>query len=294
MKSLWQRWLGFLAIRETGEPLARCRILCGIGLIASVSFVLPSGVIDVLWTSDGYRGGPAPMRVWSLAFATLVAGLCLTVGLFTRMAALASLLLFNGLIHLNPHDGSAYDSLLTNQLFLLIWSGAGATFSLDARRRHGRWKTDATVSAWPRHVMILQLVLCYWSTGLQKISGHWLPGGDLSAVYYTLQDPFWQRWDLTPGLRVAYPITQLATAFTWWFEVLSPVLLLALYLRETPNRSSRRLGLRPIFQRFDYRTCFVLWGLLLHLGIHLFMRVGPFSWIILSYYPALWMGRRVR
>tara|TARA_R110002096_G_scaffold91625_20_gene207364 strand:+ start:98 stop:976 length:879 start_codon:yes stop_codon:yes gene_type:complete len=284
MKKLWARWLHLLELREPGLQLALCRIMAGIGLVASVSFVLPHGTLIALWSDAGYRGGPSPSLIWILAFTTLLSGLLLALGLFTRIAAILSLVLFNLLIHLNPHDGSAYDSLLTNQLFLLIFSGAGATLSLDCKLRHGRWTSPTLVTAWPRLVMILQLVLCYWSTGVQKISGHWLPGGDLSAVYYTLQDPFWRRWDLTPGLSQAYPITQLTTAFSWWFEVLSPLLLLALYYRATADRPGRQ---RRVFNRINYPLCFAIWGILFHLGIHFFMRVGPFSWIILSYYPAL-------
>ena len=287
MNTIWQRWLEFLAIRENAEPLAICRITCGLGLIASVLFVLPSGVINVLWTETGYRGGWNVGLVWTMAIVALVSGSFLVLGLFSRIAAIVSLLVFNTLTHLNFHDGSAYDSLLTNQLFLLIWSSSGATFSLDCRRKNGFWASEARIPAWPRYIMIFQLVLCYWSTGIQKISGHWLPGGDLSAVFYVLQDPFWQRWDLTPGLVHFFPLTQVATAFSWWFEVLSPLLLVAFYFRATKSRSGR---IRYFFNRIDFRLWFAILGILFHLGIHLFMRVGPFSWIILSYYPALWSG----
>jgi len=306
MKRLWQRWLDFLARREGAESLALCRILCGIGLVASVSFVMPSGALAVLWsdaTAGGYRsledspwlvqilGGPRPGPAWFLAWATILSGICLTLGYRTRLAAFLSLLFFNTLIRINFHDGSAYDSLLANQLLILIFAGSGATWSLDTRLASGRWSSDQEVAAWPRYVFIIQLVLCYWSTGLQKISGHWLPGGDLSAVYYILQDPFWQRWELTPGLGHFYWVTQLGTAFSWWFEVFAPLLLLAYYFRLTRERPGR---LRAFFNCIDYRTCFALAGIGFHLGIHLLMRVGPFSWIILAYYPALWSAAEIR
>lgn len=305
MKSLWQKWLGLLARRECGESLALCRILCGIGLVGSVFFVMPTGALGVLWSDaahGGYRtlesqpllmqllGGARPVVSWGLAVGTMIAGLCLTVGLYTRIAAISSLVLFNTLTQINFHDGSAYDSLLTNQLFILIFAASGTTWSLDSLRKVGSWQSEGFVPCWPRYVFIYQLVLCYWSTGLQKVSTHWLPGGELSAVYYVLQDPFWQRWDLTPGLVHFYGVTQFGTALTWWFEVLAPLLLLAFYYRHTRDQPGR---IRAFFNRIDYRLWFALIGVGFHLGIHLFMRVGPFSWIILAYYPALWNSREI-
>jgi len=124
-----------------------------------------------------------------------------------------------------------------------------------------------------------------------KARAHWLLGGDLAAVHCILQDPFWRRWDLDPWLNPVFFLTQLATAFTWWFEVLAPLLLLALWFRATPERPG---FWRTLSNRIDYRTCFAVAGVLFHLGLHLFMRIGPFSWVILSYYPALWSGDELR
>lgn len=303
MKTLWDRWLRLLAVREGAEPLAACRIMAGIGLTASVLFVLANGMIGVLWVNaefGGYRdlghgpwlvrilGGPNPVTVWILSILTVLAGIALTFGLRTRLAAAMGLILFNTLIRLNFHDGSAYDSLLTNQLFLLIWAGSGETWSLDCRLRQGSWSASTLVAAWPRYLMILQLVLCYTSTGLQKVTNHWLPGGDLSAVYYVLQDPFWRRWELTPWLGHVFPLTEIGTAMTWWFEVLTPLLLLAFYYRATRERPGR---LRKAFNRWDFRLWYAIVGISFHVILHVTMRIGPFSWIILSYYPALWSAR---
>ena len=55
MKNPWSRWEALLSKREGAEPLAACRIMAGIGVIASVALVIPSGVINVLWTDGGYR-----------------------------------------------------------------------------------------------------------------------------------------------------------------------------------------------------------------------------------------------
>jgi hypothetical protein len=306
MSRLWSRWLRWLELRESAEALALCRIMAGIGFVASVSFAWHHETWRLLWldaSHGGYRtleggpwlirwlGGPRPEVVGPVMAVAWLAGCSLAAGFGSRWSAGVGLILFNSLIRINVHDGSAYDSLLTNQLFLLIWADSGATWSVDSRLRHGKWSRLSEVPAWPRQVMIVQLVLCYASTGLQKLGAHWLPGGDLTAVHYILQDPFWRRWDLDRWLPSVVWLTRLATAFTWWFEVMAPLLLVALWFRGTPDRPG---WLRKWSNRIDYRRCFAIAGVGLHLGLHVLMRIGPFSWIILAYYPALWSGGEVR
>lgn len=306
MNELWSRWLRFLETREAAESLALCRIMAGIGLAASVAFAWHHDTWRMLWLDSGFGGyrklesgpwlirllgGPRPEVVGPILVITLLCGLSLAAGCMTKGSAALGLILFNSLIRINPHDGSAYDSLLTNQLFLLIWADSGATWSVDRRLRHGVWSGLVEVLAWPRYVLIFQLVLCYASTGVQKLGAHWLPGGDLAAVHYILQDPFWRRWDLDSWLPRTFWLTQLATAFTWLFEVFAPLLLVAIWFQATPGRAGR---IRKWSNAIDYRMWFALTGCLLHAGLHLLMRIGPFSWIILSYYPALWPGTDLR
>ena len=306
---IWGQWVRLLGSRETGEALALCRILCGLGCLISVVATIPTGTWILLWTdkaNGGYRtledlpwlvellGGANPMVIGSLALAAFAAGVSLTVGWHSRISAALALLGINTLIRVNPHDGSAYDSLLTNQLWLLVFAASGATWSVDCYRRHRRWKDAQEILAWPRYLMVFQLVVCYFSTGIQKISIHWLPGGDLHALHYILQDTFWRRWDLSAHLNDWLWATKLNTVFSWWFEVLAPLVLVSLYFRRTRNQPGR---LRRWSNKIDFRTMYALYGIVFHVGIHLFMRVGPFSWIILAYYPALWSGtewRRLR
>ena len=81
-----------------------------------------------------------------------------------------------------------------------------------------------------------QLVLMYWATGLQKVSTHWVPGGDLMALYYILQQPTWQWIDMAWVAPYA-ALTQVGTAVSWWWEVTCPVWLWAWWSSrsETPR-----------------------------------------------------------
>jgi hypothetical protein len=82
-----------------------------------------------------------------------------------------------------------------------------------------------------------------------------------------------------------YPLTQVATAISWLWEITAPLLLLAFWYRATADRPGR---LRRLFNRVNFRRLFVVIGVMIHLGILLFLEVGPFSWITLSFYLCLY------
>lgn len=296
----WRWWVGLFGVREAAIPLALVRILAGVCLILSIGTVIPNGVWRSLWLDvgqGGYRSLPVPLPapvVAVLMGTGLLAGFGVAIGAFTRVSLLVGLAAFNVLIHLNLHDGSAYDSLLTNLLWVLLFSGCGATLSFDCWGRGGTWRSDVRIPAWPRYILILQLILVYGTTGLQKVSAHWIPGGDLAALYYILQDPFWQRFDMTWTAHI-YPLTQLGTLVTWLWEVGALLLIPIFWFRHTRTRSGR---VRRLCNRLDLRTWYALIGIAFHLGILVLMRVGPFSLVSLAFYPAFWTGsewaRRLR
>jgi hypothetical protein len=295
--SVWSRWVALLDRRETGEPLALIRVL----LASVVLLVLwrDRAIVEPLWLDvahGGYRtldsprwliaalGGCTPEVISGLMLTCGISAGLLLVGVLPRLAALACLQILLALTEINGHASGSDDLLLANALWLLVLSDSAATFSLTARIRGGSWRSDRLVGAWPRYLIIGQLVLMYAMTGLQKVSAHWVPGGDLGALFYILQQPSWMRRDL-PWLADVYPLTQAATLGTWLFEVGAPLLLLAYWFRDTRQRPG---ALRALLNRLDFRGKFAAAGICLHIGIHLLMDIGPFSYLTLSLYPALW------
>ena len=142
---------------------------------------------------------------------------------------------------------------------------------------------------------MFQLVLLYFTTALQKVSASWIPFGPMDALWYILQQPTWQKHDMQ-WLAPFFPLTQLATLTTWLFEMGSPLLLLAMWYRRTPDRAGR---LRRLFARAHFRTSYLALGLALHLGIWATLEVGPFLGGILALYaacfsPAEWRAFAVR
>jgi hypothetical protein len=298
VRGAWRRWARSLDERESGTSLALFRIGVGLCVAVAVAAVALAGVVPALWLPikyGGYQapaepwlfhrlGGVTPATVWSTVAVTVACGLCLAAGLGGRLPALVALFTYQGLTSLNGGAVGSYDVVAPNALWLLVLARSTATLSLDCRLRTGRWTSEEPVPAWPRWLAAFQLVLIYWSTGAHKLSAAWVPGGDASALYYTLQQPSWQRRDMS-WLAWAYPLTQAATLFVWLWEVSSPLLLLALWYRRTADRPGR---LRALFNRINFRRWFVLAGVAMHLGVLALMEVGPFSLLMLAFYPCLY------
>jgi hypothetical protein len=287
---LWTAWLALLARQESGTVLAAIRMGLGLCVVLTVASVLWADATD-LWVSSAHGGvltlrgapliallgGPSPTVVLGVALATMLAGVALTVGLGGRITAFITLQLFLATVDGNSDAGGAYDELLANGLWLLVLGDSTATWSVDARRRTGRWQSGASVSAWPRYLAAYQLVLMYGSTGLQKVSTHWLPGGDHAALYYILQQPTWRRFD-SGWVAGLFELTQVATAVTWWFEVTAPIWLVGVLW--TATRPSGRAW-------STVRWGYALVGLALHLGVTIVLDVGPFSCVTLVFYLAM-------
>jgi hypothetical protein len=296
----WARWTHFLDTREPGAALALFRIACGLVILGTISSVVVHGLVPVLWldrAQGGFRDQPGknwlfalldvtPTTVWAMTAVCLGSAALLVIGCGGRCIALVALQSYLAVTGLNPDSQGADDLLLDNALWLLVLANSTATLSLDCRWRSGRWTSAVLVPAWPRYLAVFQLVLLYWATGAQKLSVAWVPGGDLSALYYILQQPSWQRWDMS-WLAWVYPLTQVATLAVWCFEILAPLLLLALWYRRTADRPG---WLRAAFNKLPYRGLFVAAGLAMHAGIMLLMNVEPFTGASLAFYVCLFRG----
>jgi hypothetical protein len=310
---LWARWVTLIEHREPATALALFRIAIGLCTVWTVGHVMGRGVLVDLWVDEaygGYRhldgrgtwlvellGGHTPAVMWALAWGSVVGGLLMVAGVGGRLVALVTLQCVLATTDANAHAGGSYDELLSNGLWLAVLAKGDTTLSLSCRLRTGSWVSDAQVAAWPRYLMIFQIVFCYWTTGLQKVSAYWMPGGDFSALYYILQQPTWQRFD-NHWAAYVFPLTQVGTAVTWSWEVLAPLWLLAFWFRATRTRGGR---LRAFSNAQDLRRAFALVGLGMHITIALLMDVGPFSPISLAFYTALWhpdeyaaLARRLR
>ncbi len=129
-----------------------------------------------------------------------------------------------------------------------------------------------------------------WHALAMLVSSLPSPGGPADALWYILQQPTWQRFTMY-WVAPFYPLTRIATLSTWVFEHLSPVLILAAWFRHTRTRPGR---LRAQCNRMDVRLPFLLFGVLLHVGIEATMEVGAFTVFTLGVHAACFSGDEVR
>src|SRR5438445_4231834 len=308
---MWRRWASFWTETERGTSLALFRIACALTVLGNVASILGAGIAPAIWLDardGGYRtsseppwlfqllGGVNPLTLWSVIAVALASGVMLALGVCGRLSALLLLQSYLALTLINPDVTGCDDQLIGNALWLLVLSRSTVTLSLACRLRTGRWTSADLVPAWPRYLAIYQIVLVYWATACNKMGLTWTPLGDYAALYYILQDPFWQSFDMM-WLAWVYPLTQAATALTWTWEAAAPLLLLALWYRRTVQRPGR---LRALFNTLNVRRWYVLLGIAIHLGIWVTMGLKAFTWITCSFYfcfyaPHEWdRGRAVR
>jgi len=303
LRARWQFWVELFGQREEGTSLALFRISLGLVALYSLLSIAVAGLVEPLWTSlefggmrplggnwlVQYLGGPKPALVWTLWGVAVGSSLASVLGvggpIAGRIITFVMLQSYNALVTINPLGSGSYDSLLSNGLWILVFADATATLSVHARLRRGGWRTATLVSAWPRYVLIVQLLLMYSLTGLQKSAHIWTPGGGYTALYWVLQDQGWTRYDFSELAAWVTPLLRIGTAVTWHWEQTSLLLLFWFYYRYTKEREGR---VRRWVLRRDWRLGWAFVGVSLHLGILLLMNVGPFSWVSMSYYFLLW------
>jgi hypothetical protein len=299
---LVRRVVAFWAEPVRAEPVAAFRILLGSVGLASVlcSLVLnfnlylgpeglcPPGSLDT-WLARTWREsllrGPltprdlaspvpaavtrawadwccAPEHTWFLLWVWVAALACLTIGLGTQVAAVASWALTISFNNRLPWLTNGGDALLGCGLFYLMFARSGAVWSVDAVWR--RRTQPVLIPAWPLRLMQLQLCAVYFFTGLAKLGEDWYTG---EAVYWVLNDVSLVRWPYH-----AVPVPLWLCRFLSWstlgFEIGFPLLVL----------------IRPV------RPFLLVAGILFHLGILIHTEVGYFSQVSMCWYVLFLRG----
>lgn len=281
-------WVEFWDRREAPTSLALTRILIGLVVFSDLSIGKLEDAVPDLWAappagmgaiedpSSWFAARGAALLLWSVALA---AAFFVAVGAFYRLTApilAAALVLFE---HLQP-TGDGADALLRIVVPVLALSRADAAFSFDAwlSRRRQR-NVPREVPAWPRYLLMLQLVWVYSSAAQCRDDTAWWPWGGFAAISNILEDPHFARFSPT-ALASLYPLTQLGTVATMVFELGAPFALLVT-LRD-PNRQAQ---MRPLWRRL--RAAWILLGVSLHAGIAVTMTIGIFPYTMVALYPVL-------
>jgi hypothetical protein len=295
----WRAWVRIWDAQEAPHVLAVVRMLVASVILYDLSTLIQLDLVIGLFgpLEDGGLGNPLGRKQTPLLYqwfapgagtaiaahwVALVAAAMLLLGAGTRMAALVLVLTWAQLAQVLPPADRGIDMLLRNVLLVLMLSGCGKTWSVDAKLRTGSWAGDGSlIPAWPRLLLVCQMLLLYSTAGMQKMGLTWLPLGDWSALYIVLRDPAFAV--LSPAtLDRYYWVTQVATAATWCWEWATPLAALAWWYRATRTRPGR---MRAWMNSHGFWCKWVVIGASFHIGTGLLMRLGIFPVAMLAIYP---------
>jgi hypothetical protein len=292
VKRAFARWVAFWDRREPATSLAFARILVGAVLFLDMVLAMLKGAMPALLAPPplgmGSGSGAFPEFLPAPTFGSddvavfwwatvMLTSLLFALGFFHKVAGLLLALALVNLARFDP-DGDAIDSLYRVVVPILALSGANACCSLDAwiASRAGR-SLPLLVPAWPRYLLMAQLLWMYFSAGHCRDDVAWWPHGEFSAIGNVMGDPHFARF--RPGsLASLYPVTQIATAVSMAFELSAPLMMLT-WLRYDGGRWG------SILRRWRVRWIWLGAGAALHLGIALTMTLGMFPYGVLALYP---------
>lgn len=157
-------WTRFWFTPASLRPLAVVRILTGVlGLLLAWSYADdllawfgPDGLIprDVAaawrprWGASLYDAAATSASVTALFVATLLAFVCLVVGLCSRLAAVAAAVLWASLLHRGPMLAGPADDCLAVLLWCLAAGPCGGDLSLDSVFATRRGRVPPAASPW--------------------------------------------------------------------------------------------------------------------------------------------------
>ena len=284
MRAAAARWNDFWFAPQPTAVLGLIRIAYGLLMTAWTLSLLPT--LMHFFSSDGILpqtpayDQPSQRGLWTVfewfpSDGALVAGwvlllvgsIFLTLGLFTRLAALVVFVLVISLQRRTPLVHNAGDVVLRILGLYLVFAPAGASLSLDRLRRFGRrafWH-------FPPHAPIvirllqIQISIIYISTVWAKVRGEaWNDG---TAVIYSLSLDDLSRF---PVPSFVLESALLANVATWSVLAIE-------------------LGIGILVWNRKLRPYVLLVGVGMHLGIDIGLRVGFFSYamfvVYLSFLP---------
>ena len=212
-----------------------------------------------LWGILGFY--PSDAAVVALYAALLVASVCVTAGLATRLAAAVLFVALLSFERRAPFVFNGGDQLLRILAFYLALAPSGAALSLDRllRRRRQFWEFPLRAS-WVVRLMQVQFSIIYLFAAWPKLRG--TTWNDGSAVYYAVRIEDLERFPVPDALTSTAYVSNLLT-----YGTVAAELSLAFLVW------SRRL-----------RPWVLAVGVLLHLSIDYSLRVGFFSYAMLALY----------
>ncbi|TXH05268.1 MAG: DUF393 domain-containing protein [Nevskiaceae bacterium] len=199
--------------------------------------------------------------VAALLGVQVVFAFMLMLGWRTRLAVIASFVLWTSLLNRNTLVLIGGDLLLACLLFWAMFLPLAARYSVDAALASNPPPQERLHLSWGSLGLLLQVVSVYFFSALLKTGSEWRP--DFTAVYYALSLDRYAtplgHWllnfpDLLHGL----------SGYVWWLELLGPLLVFV-----------------PVFNR-PLRLLMVLCFMSMHIGFKLCLELGHFPFVSLA------------
>ena len=302
LRGAWADWEAFWDEREHPISLSLVRILLGLCWVYdflhiwALDLVIPlfgpgeiGGFSDALMREDTplmYRLLPGIELVARGHHAVMtLAALSILVGFFTRTSCVVLLVAWAQFVEVLPYADRGIDTLSRLALVVMMVSGAGRAYSIDALIRTGSLVGDGRpIFAYARRLLILQLVVMYFGAGIQKVGLTWWPMGHFAALYFSLLDPAVAAFDFR-WLRDQpwFFFTQVGTAVTMLYQLTYPLVLPLFWWRRHPERAGR-FGRWAV--RWHVEWLWIGIGGIFHVALAISMNLGIFPWAMLALYPA--------
>ncbi len=201
----------------------------------------------------------SPSLVWLLYGLLLLAAALFSLGLFTRVAGAALLVLHAIFASHQPELTGGWCKLYPVLTLYLTLAPSGAAWSLDAwrrRRRDPAHRPSSMFSPWPLRLLQVHVIAMYATAGWPRLVNQaWLRG---ETVLHAAADTRYGRWDL--NWHALHPVLSLAT---YCALVLEPAATLLL-----PWRVTRRWCALALIS--------------LHMGIELVADVGMWGFMMIA------------
>ena len=228
---------------RVGSALLVLGMLCLLGLSGNYERLyghygmLPrAAALDVVhWPAFLFLLNSDPAWIWRIYWMTVLAALCLAVGLWTRIAAAVTFFLYVAMIQRNLISFNGECGILAFTLFALALAPAPQRFSLD----HLLLKKPlpAKTESWAARYLQLSICLMYFFTTVGKLVGKWDVG--TGEIWYQITLSDWFRFPDAEWLRARW-ICWLAVhgslllegsfAFLVWTRLRLPLVLLMIGL----------------------------------------------------------------
>lgn len=223
-------WHHFFHEPQSTYPLALFRVL--IGTIITLNALLLYPVVPRYLAVDGvfsfrrYERSIGKRRlnllnllpestrsVYLVLWISGLSGVLLAVGFSTRVAAVGCYVTLTSLHHRNPAIFHGGDTVLRIMSYLLMFSPAGAGWSVDAWI-DGHW--EANTAPWCMRLMQLQVSIVYLRNVMWKLRGkRWRDG---TAAWYPVNCAAYTRFPL-PKVALTLPMLRMATWGTLLIEL---------------------------------------------------------------------------